>query len=81
VIPKLEKLKTLLWKEWDPIGCGVPEDEYDSFALPIWSMIKRSATVEQVEAYLVWAETEHIGVSASGRAPAVARKIIELMAD
>jgi hypothetical protein len=26
------QVRRILWEDWDPIGCGVPEDEYDSYA-------------------------------------------------
>jgi hypothetical protein len=25
-------VRKILWEDWDPIGCGVPKDEYDDYA-------------------------------------------------
>lgn len=24
-------VRKILWEDWDPIGCGVPQDEYDDY--------------------------------------------------
>ena len=69
MIPKLEKIKQLLWKVWDPIGVsefdGWLSDEYDSYAVHIFSMLNDGASVQELTAYLLWAETENMGLSPS----------------
>jgi hypothetical protein len=50
-----EKVRQILHGEWDPIGCGVPEDEYDSYAWPVLALLQRKAERAEVEAYLRWA--------------------------
>ena len=50
-----EQVRAILHGEWDPIGCGVPPDEYDSYAWPVLAMLKRGAEWGEVEAYLRWA--------------------------
>ncbi len=75
MISKLEKLKNLLWEEWDPIGVNetdCPSDEYDSYALKIYSMLKSNATRDDVLSYLVWLRTEYIGISKMGDPATVA---------
>lgn len=52
------QVRAILHGEWDPIGCGVPPDEYDSYAWPVLAMLQRNATREEVETYLRWAADE-----------------------
>jgi len=28
-------VRKILWEDWDPIGCGVPQDEYDDYVGPV----------------------------------------------
>ena len=63
---ELEKLKALLWQRWDPIGVNetdCPNDEYDSYALRIFSMLKAGASEGEIADYLSWAQTENMGMS------------------
>jgi hypothetical protein len=47
------KVRAILWTEWDPIGCGVPEDEYDAYVGPIATMLTDdSVTREQLAGHL-----------------------------
>ena len=50
-----EKVRQILHDEWDPIGCGAPEDEYDSYAWPVVALLQKKADRAEVEAYLRWA--------------------------
>jgi hypothetical protein len=50
-----EAVRKILWEDWDPIGCGVPPDEYDSYAWPVLEMLQRKAKREEIDAYLRWA--------------------------
>jgi hypothetical protein len=52
------KVRAILHGEWDPIGCGVPDDEYDSYAWPVLAMLRRKADRSEVEVYLRWAADE-----------------------
>ena len=49
--------------EWDPIGCGVPYDEYDSYSGPIVSMLDHEKEKEEIVEYLRSICEEHIGIS------------------
>jgi len=52
--------------DWDPIGVhGIPEaaDEYDSYTMPIYSIL-RNRSAEALLDYLRWM-TEHMGLPAS----------------
>lgn len=48
---------SLLHTYWDPIGCGVPGDEYASYAKPVIDLVDRAPTRDEaiawVAAYLV----------------------------
>ena len=86
---ELEKLKGLLWEEWDPIGVNdtdCPRDEYDAYANRLFSMLQSGSTIEEVLNYLVWVRTEYIGIGKKG-GPAtaadqlVARKAIQIHED
>lgn len=52
------QVRAILHGEWDPIGCGVPLDEYDSYAWPVLDLLKKKAGRAEVEAYLRWAADE-----------------------
>jgi hypothetical protein len=56
-------INTILWRDWDPIGGGVPEDEYESFVWPVYKLLIDGAPREDVVAYLRWAADEHITAS------------------
>lgn len=51
-------VRAILHGVWDPIGCGVPEDEYDSYLWPVLGLLKRKAPRDEVRAYLRWAADE-----------------------
>jgi len=55
-------IRTILWRDWDPIGCGVPEDEYDDYVGPVYELLKRGADRARIHAYLLETATETIGV-------------------
>lgn len=47
-----EQVQAILHADWDPIGWGVPLDEYDSFAWPVVKLLQASAPREKIERYL-----------------------------
>lgn len=53
-----EKVRAILHADWDPIGCGVPLDEYDSYVWPVLALLHRKAGRDEVETYLRWAADE-----------------------
>ena len=62
----MNEIKTILLKEWDPIGIqGIPEaqDEYDSYIFSIYQLIQLKKSEEKVFNYLWWIETEQMGLS------------------
>jgi hypothetical protein len=59
-------IKDVLLKDWDPIGVqDIPEaqDEYDSYVPTIYSMLITRKPINEVFEYLVWLETEHMGLT------------------
>ena len=59
----LGAVKRLLHRDWDPIGCGVPADEYDSYALQLFGRLKRGASAEEAAAYLASVQVEWMGLA------------------
>ena len=55
-------INMILWKDWDPIGCGVPEDEYWSYVWPTYKLLIDGAPRDDVTAYLRWVADEQITV-------------------
>lgn len=53
-------INTILWRDWDPIGCGVPEDEYHSYVWPVYKLLIDAAPRADLVAYLRWAADENI---------------------
>jgi hypothetical protein len=82
MIPDLERIERLLWEEWDPIGVNetdCPNDEYDSYAIQVFSKLKSGVNVRELEAYLDWADSENMGLSGlPGRNREIAQRIIDL---
>jgi hypothetical protein len=82
VIPKLEAIKHLFLHEWDPIGVlGISgaSDEYDSYALQVFTLLHQGATAQFIADYLTRLEVEHMGLSsASGHADLIANKVLAI---
>lgn len=45
-------VRKILWEDWDPIGCGVPADEYDDYVAPVLRILVERAPAEALAAYL-----------------------------
>jgi hypothetical protein len=66
MIPELEEIKRILLNEWDPIGLAdVPEavDEYDAYALRVFTLLQSGAKRASIRDYLQWVVTERMGLS------------------
>ena len=61
--PQPKKVRTyaaihdILFHEWDPIGCGVPPDEYDSYIPKVYSLLALREPPEKMFEYLWRLET------------------------
>jgi hypothetical protein len=66
-------INAILWKDWDPIGCGVPEDEYESYVWPVYKLLIDGVPREAIAEYLRWVAENliEIPVSEERLAPAV----------
>ena len=82
MIPELEEIKRLLLWEWDPIGVAGIEgavDEYDMYAMPIFTGLHSGATVDDITDYLERVAIERMGLNGdAAKARRVAAKIVEL---
>ncbi|MGV1683077.1 hypothetical protein [Sphingopyxis sp. NJF-3] len=74
MIVQLEKIRRLLWDEWDPIGVNgiAPDDEYDSYAHRVYAMLGEGKQVGEIADYLTWAVCENMGMGGVGRDEAIA---------
>ncbi|GMN12384.1 hypothetical protein [Altererythrobacter sp. MTPC7] len=86
----LRTYKALLWEEWDPIEVndGVndgegewPDDEYDSYAPQLLSLVQSGKSKVEIEAYLTTVETEYMGLRPSGRSGPVADRAIQIFGE
>ncbi len=70
---KLSLLRDIGWKLWDPIGLGVPgedwpkycADEYDSYLLHVVGMLNQGKSPDEAVDYLDWVAAEHMGIGPS----------------
>ena len=58
--PLWTQVRAILSNDWDPITCGVPEDEYDGYVWPLIGKIAGSDSADQIADYLDWASNEHM---------------------
>lgn len=68
---RLSRLREIGWSLWDPIGLreidgdwenGPGADEYDGYLLKVAGMIRRNEPDQAAADYLVWAESENMGL-------------------
>lgn len=72
-------INTILWRDWDPIGCGVPEDEYESYVWPVYKLLIDGAPREAIADYLRETADQVITVSVpENRLQAVVDKLLAL---
>lgn len=58
-------VREILWRDWDPIGCGVPEDEYDDYVPPVVAMLTQGKGRDDVGEYLRTTAAETIACPVS----------------
>jgi hypothetical protein len=77
-----QTIRGVLLSEWDPIGVqAIPEaqDEYDGYVPALYSMVIARKPIHEVLEYLLWLETEHMGLSADRqRTQGIAEKLVGL---
>jgi hypothetical protein len=61
---KLLQIRKILWEDWDPIGAGVPEDEYDRYVSEIYLMyLNRGLTKDRLKEYLLSTAKDYMGLT------------------
>ena len=72
----LDRLKTLLREEWDPLELmpHLPADEYDSYALVVFDCLSAGASVEDIQNYLASTARDQIGAKLRETATGLLRK-------
>jgi hypothetical protein len=68
------ELGLLLWAVWDPIGAGVPLDEYESYVPIVWKLLAERSDVDEIAERLDKIADERMGV-APGRGRAAAERL------
>jgi len=80
--PIHQEIRDVLLKEWDPIGVqAIPEaqDEYDGYVPMLYSMLIARRPVNEVFEYLLWIESEQMGLTADRlRTQSIAEKLMSL---
>jgi hypothetical protein len=59
---KIRVVADALHRHWDPIGAGVPADEYDSYAPVVTGMVERGKTDHEIAAHLAQIEEQLMGL-------------------
>lgn len=73
-------IREILNGDWNPIGCGVPEDEYDSYIPDLYRLMQRGVSLEELRGVLDAIESEKMGLQAvPERNRHVAQLLIALM--
>ncbi len=73
------EIRKILWKEWDPIGCGIPEDEYDSYVPRIHALLEEGADVSYIAYTLEHIATKWMGLGSDlAKDFVIATKIYEM---
>jgi hypothetical protein len=76
----VDAIRRILSSEWDPIGCGVPEDEYDSYVPAIYRLMQARVGVEGLASHLEKLETVSMALRANMDGNRrVAKMLLDLM--
>jgi hypothetical protein len=79
VIERAQVIRAILVADWDPIGSGVPPDEYDAYVAGIYRLLEGDADVFKLTAHL--GKLERISMGLHERPEhnrCVAEKLIKL---
>ncbi len=49
---EIDAVREILWRDWDPIGCGVPRDEYDSYIPDVLRLLRAGASGDALAVHL-----------------------------
>ena len=74
----VDAIRSILMSEWNPIGCGVPEDEYDSYIPAMYRLMQLRVSIEQLADLLQSFETQNMGLVAR---PEENRRVAKMLLD
>jgi hypothetical protein len=74
----VDAIRSILMSEWDPIGCGVPDDEYDSYIPEIYNLMQARVCVWELASRLQEIETQRMGLLAQ---PEVDQRVAKILLD
>jgi hypothetical protein len=74
----VDAIRSLLMAEWDPIGCGVPDDEYDSYIPDIYRLMQARVSIDGLATHLQEIETQRMCLQAR---PEVNRRVAVRLLD
>jgi hypothetical protein len=74
----VDAIRRILVSEWDPIGCGVPKDEYDGYISVIYRLIQARVSIEELASHLQELETQQMGLDPR---PQVNRCVAKMLLD
>jgi hypothetical protein len=74
----VDAIRSILISEWDPIGCGIPDDEYDGYIPGIYRLMQARVSIEELEAHLQEIETQQICLRAR---PEENRRVAKMLLD
>jgi hypothetical protein len=81
--PIEDSIRQILLRDWRPIGCDVPSNEYDAYIPPIYQILVGSRSEQELCEFLFRTARDTIGVDVDtvehfelGRP--VARKLLEI---
>jgi hypothetical protein len=56
------EVRELFWREWNPIGGGVPRDEYDTYADKAHAMVHEGRSASEIADYLFAISRDRMGL-------------------
>jgi len=71
-----DEIRKILISEWDPIGCGVPDDEYDMYIPEIYLLLQARVDVTELADHLETLETKNMGLTGN---PLRNRRVAEML--
>jgi hypothetical protein len=76
----VDAIRRILMAEWDPIGCGVPDDEYDSYIPRIYTLLQQGISIRDLAIHLRKLEAGAMGLEGRPEInPRVAKLLVELI--
>ena len=78
----IRRIREIFMQDWDPIGIHDmrgAEDEYDSYIMPVYSILREQPSEQALIDYLRWVETKRMEVHPpQKRLKLVAEKLLQI---